>query len=66
MPSKSLSVLEAARALRLRYQVVWRLVRSGKLPATRREDGRYMIQRADLARVRRERPWAPWAMRCDR
>ena len=66
-----LTLKEAARALRLRYAVVRRLVRSGKLRGEKRRAAgvgqgprfRFVIAGEDLARVRRERPWASWAMR---
>jgi hypothetical protein len=53
---------EAARALRLRYHVVRRLAVKGALRSVT-IGGRRFVERADLARVRREQPWAPWAMR---
>jgi hypothetical protein len=59
---KPITVFAAARALRLRYQVTLRLIKSGKLRG-QRIGARYFADATDLARVRRTRPWAPWAAR---
>jgi hypothetical protein len=62
MPRELLSITDAARALRIRYQVTARLIRSRKLKAVRIQ-GRLFVVASDLPRVRRERPWSPRAMR---
>ena len=62
MPTDLFTVRAAARALRLRYQVVRRLILTKKMRA-RRVDGRYIVAAGEVARVRRAKPWRPWAMR---
>lgn len=62
MPTRLMTLEDAARSLRLRYQVVRRLIIAKKMRA-RRLAGRYVVTAAEVARVRRERPWRADAMR---
>ena len=57
-----ITVNDAARLMRIRYAVALRLVKSGKLIG-QQLGARYFIERAEALRGRREKPWAPWAMR---
>ncbi len=57
-----ITVPAAARALRLRYQVVLRLVKHGHVHA-QRVGCRFLVDRADLPRVRRAHPWRRDAQR---
>jgi hypothetical protein len=62
MPTELFTVKAAARVLRLRYQVVRRLILTKKMRA-RRVNGRYIVAAGEIARVRRAHPWRADAMR---
>lgn len=59
----AISLGQAGRLLRLRYDVVRRLAKAGKLRSERvrsrnsRTGWQWFVSRADIARCRRERPW---------
>lgn len=61
------TVIELAQTLKIGYQVAMRLVKFGKIKGSHVEDGhyggRYYVERSEIARVRREKPWKPWAKR---
>ena len=57
-----ISVPQAARELQLRYPVVMRLVRRGKLRGAK-IGKRFYVERDDLARCLKEAPWSPWCKR---
>lgn len=56
------TVIDAARFLRLRYPVALRLVKGGRLKG-RQLGARFFVERGDLNRALREKPWRPWVMR---
>jgi hypothetical protein len=61
-----LTLKDAARALRLRYQVVKRMAQRGRIRAEVVSAGTkrfYVVDGDDLPRVRRLKPWRTDAMR---
>jgi hypothetical protein len=62
MPKDPITVAELAQALQLRRGVVSRMVRLRRANASLVK-GRFYLPRAEIARLEREQPWAPWAGR---
>lgn len=61
--SAPVSPVTAARMLRLRYLVVRRLIISAKLNSKLLDGRWFFVERSDVNRALKERPWKPWAMR---
>jgi hypothetical protein len=60
--SDPISLAEAAWRLRIRWHTLRHACVRGDVDA-RQVEGRWVVNAADLPRVKKEQPWAPWAIR---